>query len=351
MTLDFALVDTFCVTYYWLLAYATCSIIVTHILFRRTQKIHYVLIKIQQLDSLTITAKDREDQYLELLEQYSLSFAVSQTYQTGLSNLKTDIQQMICVRIPLDIIDVIISYCYSTQSHAIHMYYHITKHEMVHIIERKLKKWSILIELYCYVRIVFIVATYVILIYKFIVWHHSRHPNLVNGSLGYILVMIYHPLYKGTIIRVWSAYNGSHLYLPKIVRVSICIEVFIFFCVEIVHIVELLVSVVVFIPFTIGLILYYLIHRRIEQSNPCKKHRKLRWISLEMLYFWNTCASWCIMYFSLWVYTISVVPFIKKEKNWTQSFLYTITGEYCQHYTMDTNDWSIKMLFVTWIFF
>ena len=355
--------DSFCISHYYLCAITSIAIIFFHGLFRKSQKIHILLTKISKLELSDVKNpnlrkcrstsrqisyhRDRDTEFFELLGQYTSNIELSEICQNGISNLKLEISKI--SSLPETIIDIILSYCYEIKSNVV--YYSITKPAMTAKIESRFKTLSKFIEIYCYIRIIFIIITYIILLYEFSKWHIENKPNFLNGCVGYVFVMIYHPVYKGTIVRIWNGYNGTNLYLPKIVRISISIDAFILLSIQIIHIFQLFVAAVIFIIWTIGLILYFVIQRRIEQPQIQEKIKKRGWIIEEIVYFLKMYISLVVLIVSIWLYTVAIVEFFNRERNWSSSFTYAAFGNYCTDITVNIHDWKFTLLLIAWMVF
>ena len=182
-------------------------------------------------------------------------------------------------------------------------------------------------------------------------WHKEKKPNFWQGSIGFILVMVFNPVYKGTISRIWNAYNGSNVYLPITVRISICVDAFIFISFVILHIFELIVSAIILIPWTIVLLLYIVYMDKIETTNIWKYIVRIGWFAKECAFLCKMLCSWFIFMTSIHVYTIVVVPLLSGQLNWGDSFVYAMSGEYCEGKTVETNNWAASILLIAWILF
>lgn len=341
MVLQFPLKNSFCICHYCLCLIASLGIIIFHGLFRKSQKIHILLREISK-------NKNENNEFFELLKPYKSNMELSKIHKNGISKLKLEIKEILS-NLPNIIIDIIISYCYHIKSNII--YYSITKSEIIIMIKYKFKIYSKLIEIYCYIRIIFICLTYIILLYEFIIWYKENKPNFLNGCIGYIFIMIYHPVFKMTIVRIWNGYNGTNVYLPKIVRISISVDTFILLSIEIVHLVVLFISAVIFIIWTIIIVIYFLIQRRIEQPNIQKKIKNKGWIIEEIIYFLKMYISFIVLIISIWFYSVAVVQFFDSTQNWSSSFMFALTAKYCTYFTLNFNDWRYLSLIIAWIMF
>ena len=159
-----------------------------HVVFRRSQKMHTALRKIEDLKSksrdktVDVVIKDlnfdqlqeefeytdheTEAQFFQLIKSFPASFSWSEIHQNAITHHRTKLTKIITAHItlPSEITDIIFLYCYSTEEDILS--YSIAKYEIIEIMKSRFETCSNWIVCYCLLRLVFIIASFIVLLYE-----------------------------------------------------------------------------------------------------------------------------------------------------------------------------------------